>query len=172
MERDTQATLLSTLLLAAAVLLQSTLLARLSIRGVRLDLALVILVFLALRRGSMTAQVSGFFSGLAADALSLSPLGFQALIRTLLGFLYGRFQGIIFLDPILMPMITVMVATLLKALLSGLLLALFPAPGGGLGAFGLGLWIEVGFNAVAAPFIFAVLGRLRPLRQSREKDLP
>ncbi len=169
MERETQSTFISVILLAVAVLLQSTLLARLAIQGVKLDLALVILVLVALRRGSMVAQLGGFLSGLLADVLSLSPPGFQALIRTLVGFLYGRFQGIIFLDPILMPMAAVIVATLLKALLSGLLLLLFPASGGGFGPLGVRLWIEVGFNALAAPFVFAGLGRLRHLRQ-REKD--
>ena len=172
MERETQSTLISVVLLAVAVLLQSTLLARLTIRGVKLDLALVILVFVALRRGSMTGQVGGFLSGLLADALSLSPLGFQALLRTLLGHLYGRFQGIVSLDPVLLPMAAVVVATVLKGLLSGLLLTLFAAPGGGFGPLGVRLWIEAGFNALSAPFVFAGLGRLRAMRQLREKDAP
>jgi rod shape-determining protein MreD len=171
MERETQITLIGTLILAVAVLLQSTLLTRISIQGVKPDLALIVLVFLALRRGSMTGQVTGFLSGLAVDALSLSPLGFQAFIRTVLGFLYGRFHGTIFLDPVLMPMAAVMVATVLKALLSGLLMLLFTAEGGGFGPFGGRLWIEVGYNALAAPFVFVVLNRLKPLRPQREKDI-
>ncbi|MCK5007202.1 MAG: rod shape-determining protein MreD, partial [Spirochaetales bacterium] len=76
MSRDLKAFLLSSGLIAVAVVLQSTLLHWVAVRGVIPDLGLIVLVFVAIRRGSMTAQLSGFASGVVEDVLSLSPLGF------------------------------------------------------------------------------------------------
>lgn len=169
MDRDLKATLITTLLLGAAVLLQSTLLHWVALNGVKPDLALIVLVFAAVRRGSMTAQVSGFLAGLLEDVLSLAPLGFNALLRTMLGFFYGLTAGSIFVDPILMPVLLVLVATILKGLASSLLVVVFRIPAPGFQIFAGPLWIEVGYNAVLAPFLFAPLRRLRTLAP-REKD--
>jgi rod shape-determining protein MreD len=161
MSRDLKAFLLSTGMMALAVVLQSTLLHWVAIRGVTPDLGLIILVFTAIRRGSMTAQLSGFATGVVEDFLSLSPLGFHAFIRTVIGFLYGLTVGSIFVDPILMPVLLTIVATLFKALISSLLAGLFSVPGAGFSVFTGPLWIEMGYNAVLAPFLFALLNLLK-----------
>jgi rod shape-determining protein MreD len=169
MNRELRTILISTVLLGVAVLLQSTVLRWVALKGVKPDLALILLVFVAVRRGSMSAQTSGFLAGLLEDALSLAPVGFNALLRTVLGFFYGLLSGSIFVDPVLMPVLLVMVATLLKGLLSSLLVVLFRVPAPGFEIFAGPLWIEVGYNAVLAPFLFAPLRRLRALAP-REKD--
>jgi rod shape-determining protein MreD len=169
MDRELRATLITTLLLGAAVLLQSTLLRRVALSGMKPDLALIVLVFVAVRRGSMTAQVSGFLSGLLEDVLSLAPLGFNALIRTLLGFFYGLTAGSIFVDPVLMPVLLILIATILKGLASSLLVVIFGIQALGFSIFTGPLWIEVGYNAVLAPFLFAPL-RLLKILAPREKD--
>jgi rod shape-determining protein MreD len=169
MNRELRTILISTVLLGVAVLLQSTVLRWVALKGVKPDLALILLVFVAVRRGSMSAQTSGFLAGLLEDALSLAPLGFNALLRTVLGFFYGLLSGSIFVDPVLMPVLLVMVATLLKGLLSSLLVVLFRVPAPGFQIFAGPLWIEVGYNAVLAPFLFAPLRRLRALAP-REKE--
>jgi rod shape-determining protein MreD len=161
MSRDLKAFLLSTGLIALAVVLQSTLLHWVAIRGVIPDLGLIILVFAAIRRGSMTAQLSGFATGVIEDFLSLSPLGFHAFIRTVIGFLYGLTVGSIFVDPILMPVILTIVATLFKALISSLLVGLLAIPAAGFSVFTGPLWIEIGYNAVLAPFLFALLNLVK-----------
>jgi rod shape-determining protein MreD len=169
MNRELRTILISTVLLGVAVLLQSTVLRWVALKGVKPDLALILLVFVAVRRGSMSAQTSGFLAGLLEDALSLAPVGFNALLRTVLGFFYGLLSGSIFVDPVLMPVLLVMVATLLKGLLSSLLVVLFRVPAPGFQIFAGPLWIEVGYNAVLAPFLFAPLRRLRALAP-REKE--
>lgn len=169
MDRELKATLITTLLLAAAVLLQSTVLRHVALAGVKPDLALIVLVFAAVRRGSMTAQVGGFFSGLLEDILSLAPLGFNALLRTLLGFFYGLTAGSIFVDPVLMPVLLALIATILKGLASSLLVVIFGIPAAGFRIFTGPLWIEVGYNAVLAPFLFLPL-RLLKVLAPREKD--
>ena len=169
MSRDFKAFLLSSGLIALAIVLQSTLLHWVAVRGVIPDLGLIVLVFVAIRRGSMTAQLSGFASGMVEDVLSLSPLGFHAFIRTMVGFLYGLTVGSIFIDPILMPVILIIIATLFKALISSLLVAFLSIPAAGFGVFAGPLWIELGYNAVLAPFLFALLRLLKPLKP-RDKE--
>ena len=169
MDRELKTIVVASLLLGAAVLIQSTLLRWVTVRGVKPDLALIVLVFVAVRRGSMSAQVPGFLSGLLQDVLSLAPLGFNALLRTLLGFFYGLTAGSIFVDPVLMPVLLTLVATLLKGLASSLLVALFGIPAPGFQIFTGPLWIEIGYNAALAPFLFAPLRLLRVLAP-REKD--
>ena len=83
--------IVSLLLLGAAVLLQTTLLPFVAIRGVKPDLALIILVFVSIRKGAMTGQISGFAAGIMEDFLSLSPLGFHAFFRTCVGFFFDGF---------------------------------------------------------------------------------
>ncbi len=169
MSRDLKAFLLSTGLIALAVVLQSTMLHWVAIRGVIPDLGLIILVFVAIRRGSMTAQLSGFAAGVIEDLLSLSPLGFHALVRTVVGFLYGLTVGSIFVDPILMPVLLTIVATAFKALISSLLVSFLAIPAEGFGVFTGPLWIEMGYNAVLAPFIFALLGLLKVLKPQNKE---
>ena len=169
MSRDLKAFLLSSGLIALAVVLQSTLLHWIAVRGVIPDLGLSVLVFVAIRRGSMTAQLSGFVSGVVEDVLSLSPLGFHAFIRTVVGFLYGLTEGGIFVDPILMPVILIIIATIFKALISSLLVVFLSIPAAGFGVFTGPLWIELGYNAVLAPFLFAALGLLKAFK-SRDKE--
>jgi rod shape-determining protein MreD len=169
MDRELRTILVSTLLLGVAVLLQSTVLRWVALKGVKPDLALILLVFVAVRRGSMSAQVSGFLAGMLEDILSLSPVGFNALLRTVLGFFYGLAAGSIFVDPVLMPVLLVLVATILKGLASSLLVVVFRVPAPGFQIFAGPLWIEVGYNAVLAPFLFAALRLLRALAP-REKD--
>jgi rod shape-determining protein MreD len=169
MSRDLKAFLLSTGMIAMAVVLQSTLLHWVAIRGVIPDLGLIVLVFVAIRRGSMTAQLSGFATGVIEDVLSLSPLGFHAFTRTVVGFLYGLTVGSIFVDPILMPVVLTVVATLFKALISSLLVSFLSIPAEGFRVFTGPLWIEIGYNAVLAPFLFALLGLIRALKPQNKE---
>jgi len=170
MSRDLKAFVLSSGLIVSAVVLQSTLLHWVAVRGVIPDMGLIVLVFIAVRRGSMTAQLSGFVSGVVEDVLSLSPLGFHAFVRTVVGFLYGLTQGGIFIDPILMPVILTIIATIFKALISSLLVVFLSIPAAGFAVFTGPLWIELGYNAVLAPFLFAALGLFKALKpRDRER---
>jgi rod shape-determining protein MreD len=171
MGREFKAIVVAFVLLAACVVLQSTILGRVAILSVRPDLALIVLVFVALRRGSMTAQVAGFVSGIVEDLVSASPVGFHMLLRTLIGFLYGLFSGNVFVDPLLMPIVLTVVATVLKGLISGIVSLVFGLKASGFLYFTGRLWIEAGYNALVAPFLFALLNLLKVFKQS-EKEGP
>jgi rod shape-determining protein MreD len=157
------------LLTLVAALLQSTLLARLAFYHAVPDLALGIVVFSAYVNGTMTGQLSGFFSGILLDFISAAPLGLNAFIRTLLGALAGIMKGTFFLDVFFLPMILCAAATLLKAMVVFLLHLLLA---GAVPAYSLTsplLWVELMLNTFSAPFLFALLKVFRTLLAGKEE---
>jgi rod shape-determining protein MreD len=166
MGRDLKATIVTFLILSACVVLQSTVFRYIAILDVKPDLALIVLIFVALRRGSMTAQVAGFASGIVEDLVSVSPVGFHMLLRTLIGALAGILSGNVFVDPLLMPIVMTIAATILKGIISGLVSLVFGLKESGFMYFAGRLWIEAGYNALAAPFLFALLNLLRVFKQA------
>lgn len=150
-----------------AGILQSTVLGRVAILNVVPDLALGILVFSAYINGTMTGQISGFFSGLLLDFLSAAPLGLNSLVRTLIGALTGIFKGSFFLDYIFMPVILCALATLAKAVILLLLNLIFGAAVPSYSFASPVLWIELGMNALLAPLLFLLLRRIKYLSPAR-----
>src|SRR5664279_1643117 len=75
------------------VLLQTTLTQYLAVAGLSPDIALIWIVYLALRRGQITGTIAGFFVGLLLDLLSGNDgmLGLAALSKTVGGFTAGYF---------------------------------------------------------------------------------
>lgn len=162
---DYRPVILTILLMGAVILLQTTVLGVVAVGGVTPDLQLILLVFLALRRGSMSGQVAGFAGGLLEDLVSLAPLGFHALVRTLVGYSAGLLHETLRTDEVAVAVLTVVGATLVKGLASALLGLIFDVrPDLHLleGRF----WIEAAYGALLAPFLFALLGRVRLLRAS------
>ena len=148
------------MLLIAVTILQSTLLGKIAINGVIPDFALIILVFTANSSGPLKGQTMGFLAGLTRDLISTSPPGFYSLIETLIGFIFGKIRGKLFLDSILLPVIFVMVATLFRELFSVILSLVFMSESA-LDFFGKSFLIELGLNAFFSPFIFALIKLLK-----------
>jgi len=146
------------LFILVAALLQSTILSRLTDYIFAIpDIALCILVYVAYLNGTMSGQLTGFSSGLMLDFLSASPLGLNALVRTLIGACVGFFKATFFLDFFFFPMALCAGATVFKALVFFLLHLLFPDAVPTYSLLSLTLWIELGLNTLLAPFIFAFL---------------
>ena len=76
-------------LVAAALVLQTTL-ARFLVRGsIGVDLVLVAVVFLSLRTGPVPGILSGTVAGLAQDALTTGIVGIGGLGKSVVGYLAG-----------------------------------------------------------------------------------
>ncbi|MDR1987168.1 MAG: rod shape-determining protein MreD [Treponema sp.] len=160
----------ATVFALVAAMLQSTLLARLAVYRAVPDIVLGIIVYMAYTHGTMTGQVTGFFSGLILDFLSAAPLGLNALIRTMIGAAAGLMKGTFFLDPLFLPMALCAGATLLKALLLAGLHLLFTQ---GVPMYDLkepALWVELLSNSISAPLLFAFLKRFKNLLADRRKS--
>jgi rod shape-determining protein MreD len=151
------------LLSIAAGILQSTLLAKVAVFKTVPDLALCIVVYSAYTNGTMTGQISGFFSGLFLDFLSSTPLGLNCLVRTIIGALAGVFKGTLFLDFFLLPMILCALATILKAIIFLIIHLIFGSAIPVYSPVSLVFWVELALNTLCAPFLFALLKRFRYL---------
>jgi len=150
-----------------AVILQSTVLKSIEILKVVPDIALCILVFSAYVNGTMTGQISGFFSGLFFDFISQAPLGLNCVYRTVIGALAGLFKGALFLDYFFMPVILCSLATIIKALIKLFLKLIMNLPIEVYSLASSTFWIELGYNAICAPLIFLLLRNFKPILVGR-----
>ena len=159
--------LYSLLITIGCVILQSTFLQKIAVYGVIPDLALIVVVFSSNSMGAMKGQGLGFAAGLVQDFLTTGPIGLNALIRTVVGYLFGKMKGKFFLDSILLPVIFIVVATLLKEILMSLLIFIF-LPASEISFFGSEFLIELGLNAFIAPFVFALLKLIKVYRLNQK----
>jgi rod shape-determining protein MreD len=146
-----------------AALLESTLFARIAVYRTVPDLVLGIVVYSAYVNGPMTGQLTGFFSGLLLDCLSAAPLGLNAFTGALAGVLAGSLRGTFFLDAFFLPMALCAGATVLKGAVFFLLRLLFAGAVPAYTLSGPVFWLELLFNTLLAPFMFALLKRFGPL---------
>ena len=141
-----------------AALLQSTIFSRFIVYIYAVpDLSLGILVYVAYVNGTMTGQLTGFFSGFLLDFFSAAPLGLNALIRTLIGAIAGLLKDTFYLDYFFLPMALCAGATVFKALIFFLLHLIFPEMVPAYGLADLSFLIELGLNTLTAPLLFALL---------------
>ena len=155
------------ILCVIAGILQSTIIAEIAVLKVIPDLALCIMVYSANVNGTITGQVSGFFSGLLLDFLSAAPLGLNCLVRTLIGALAGVFKGAFFMDIIFMPVILCALATLAKAVILFILNLIMGPVIPAYSFLSSRLWIELALNSVSAPLLFFLLKRFKYLSTGR-----
>ncbi|MFP4113186.1 MAG: rod shape-determining protein MreD [Spirochaetota bacterium] len=165
----TATALYGSLVIGAVAVLQSTVLRFVEIAGVSPDLVLIIVIFLANKNGSMTGQVAGFVAGAVLDMLGLAPLGFHALVFTLLGALYGLTRGKMFVDPIFVPVIMTVVAMLLKAAIALIVAALFAIESVSAQVFSSRYLIEIAYTGLLGPLVFGLLGFVRRLQPDRRR---
>jgi rod shape-determining protein MreD len=154
--KEPKAVILIFLLLILAVVLQSTLFQLLSILNVRPDLCLMIIIFAALQRGSMAGMLTGFTAGLL-EGFFTEPIGFHALIKTIIGYVVGRFEGILSIEPFFMKIILIIGATWAKGLLTGFSHLIFGIKAPPFFTFVAGVLLESLYNALLAIPVFFLL---------------
>jgi rod shape-determining protein MreD len=86
------------LVLFSLVLFQSLLSGVVTIAGIKLDLAILILVYLSLTRGRHYGMVFGFLIGFLFDIFTPGTLGLGALVKCLIGFTLGSFKDNLYLE--------------------------------------------------------------------------
>ena len=146
-----------TIVMFLFVLLQSTLLKKLPSNFIYPDIALLILLFFSNNKGVTEGTISGFVIGMAEDFLSLSPLGFNSFIKTVIGFIFGNTKGKIFLDPIFFPVLLVLIASLMKGFVAVFISSVFLSQEAAPMVFTFRFAVEIIENCICAPFIFALM---------------
>ena len=76
--------------LLVVLVLQATLLYRIEIAGIRPDLLVAFVVYLAWMRGPVTGTIAGFAVGLLQDLDAPGPLGLNAFSKSLVAFLVAK----------------------------------------------------------------------------------
>jgi rod shape-determining protein MreD len=104
------------LLLFAAVVVQATIVGSIQILGGTPDLVLVLLLVIALLRGSVVGALGGFWAGFLLDTVYLGTLGLTSLLLTLGGYWIGRYGETTGRDRAHAPFVSVAVVTVLFAI--------------------------------------------------------
>jgi rod shape-determining protein MreD len=144
--------------LVVAVLIQSTVLARLRLAGVRPDLLVLAVVSVAVATDPTTGAVFGFVAGLVADLLFDLPVGVSALAYTAVGFAVGTVRVYVTSHRPLVHLVLAGAASLASVWCCGLLLRVFD----------LSSWATVTragplvalYNLLLTPFIYPVVWAL------------
>ena len=118
--------LISSFILFCAVLTEASVLANISFFYAMPDLVLICTVYFALLNGRGVGQTTGFISGLLLDFITGIPFGFNCLLRTIIGYIYGFFTETLILKGIIIPITTIGSATIIKSILISFLKLLFP----------------------------------------------
>ncbi|MCK4906195.1 MAG: rod shape-determining protein MreD [Spirochaetes bacterium] len=88
------------------------------------DIILMLVVFVAYKKGSMEGQMVGFGAGLFVGIFSTALFGLNPFIYTLIGFLMGLVEKKIYADSFLTSIVLIFFATIIKGAIIGIL-ALF-----------------------------------------------
>ena len=144
--------------LVVAVLIQSTVLARLTLAGVRPDLLVLAVVSVAVATDPTTGAVFGFVAGLVADLLFDLPVGVSALVWTAAGFAVGTVRVYVTSGHPLVYLVLAAAASLASVWCCGLLLRVFD----------LSSWAAVAragplvavYNLLLTPFVYPVVWAL------------
>jgi rod shape-determining protein MreD len=105
----------ATVLLFLAVIVQATIVGSIHVLRGTPDLVLVLLLVIALLRGSIFGAVAGFWAGFLLDTAYLGTLGVSSLLLTLAGYWIGRYGETTGRDRAHAPFLSVAVVTFLFA---------------------------------------------------------
>ncbi len=145
------------LLLVSTALIESSLLSNMIFLPAMPDLLLLILLYISLKNGSLTGELTGFSSGLIIDVLSATPLGLNSLLRTVIGYISGLLHISIETSGFFIPAMLGFIATLLKAFLLLVVSFFYTKDILIYNLFSATLWFECIFNALLAPLVFKFL---------------
>jgi len=148
---------ITTGLAALMLFIQSTWLSHGFINGVSPDLALLVIAFSSFINKGGQGIISALLAGIIADLLSASPLGYNAFLYSIVGYLVSLAGFIAEIDSFFIPFLLGAGASLLIGLGSNLIAMIF---GSSLIAFPVlstEFLIELCMNALLSPLMFFVL---------------
>lgn len=141
-------------------LLQLTIIPLFSPSPLRPDLALLASIYFGLHWGEKKGLWIGFLFGLVEDSFSVGPLGFNALIKSYLGFTAGYLRHNIAASNLFPQVILILAASLLDSLIVTLAWRVLSVGPVSLKGYALKAPLFAGANCVAGPIMFRVLKRV------------
>lgn len=122
------------------------------------DLLLICLLYVSFYNGSLYGTSAGFVSGLFLDFMSASPFGLNCLLRTVIGYVAGKFSKSLNISGFFLPALLGFSATLAKALVIWIISIFFPGSVNSYNLVSVQFLFELFANAVLTPVIFKFLG--------------
>ena len=162
--------LCSFLILLCSVIVETSILSNISFLPAVPDLALICVLYFSFLNGKNYGQVSGFLSGLLLDFLSGSPLGFNCLYRTVIGYLSGVFRRTINSSGFIVPSVIGLLSTILKVFLIWLI-SLFFKSIKIYNIFTFSFLFELVMNVLLTPLMFKFLNSFRRILNIHEEEL-
>ena len=162
--------LCSFLILLCSVIVETSILSNISFLPAVPDLTLICVLYFSFLNGKNYGQVSGFLSGLLLDFLSGSPLGFNCLYRTVIGYLSGVFRRTINASGFIVPSVIGLLATILKVFLIWLI-SLFFKSIKIYNIFTFSFLFELVMNVLLTPLMFKFLNSFRRILNIHEEEL-
>ncbi|MGP1586875.1 MAG: rod shape-determining protein MreD [Treponemataceae bacterium] len=120
------------------------------------DFLLIILIYFSLHNGQLLGESNGFVSGLMLDFFTAAPLGFNCLLRTILGWIFGLFHNIFNTRSVLLQAAYGFVGTIIKAVFV-FLISLFFKGVNNYSIFSQIFLTEALLNAIFTPILFIFL---------------
>src|ERR671930_2719930 len=152
--------LLWSAIVLTAIVLQSTVFARVTLAGAKPELVYMVTVILAYLEGPRSGAVAGFFGGMAEDFLLDQPKGITALTLTLVGYAVGTIRQFVVTPSPLLPVLVVGAATTAAVLFNQFISFLLGQLHVGAGYVLKVALLEGVYNAVLTPFLFPVIRRV------------
>jgi rod shape-determining protein MreD len=161
-------TLLLSVVIVTALLLQTTVFADVRLLGARPELMFLLTISFAILEGPASGAITGFAGGMAQDFLLNQPKGITALTLTLLGYAVGLLRQYIVSPSPVLPVLLVAGGTFVGELFYGLVAFLL----GQLDVTALYLFrvaaLSAVYNAILTPLVYPVLRRAAEGSRSRK----
>jgi rod shape-determining protein MreD len=161
-------TLLLSVVIVTALLLQTTVFADVLLLGARPELMFLLTISFAILEGPASGAITGFAGGMAQDFLLDQPKGITALTLTLLGYAVGLLRQYIVSPSPVLPVLLVAGGTFVGELFYGLVAFLL----GQLDVTALYLFriaaLSAVYNAILTPLVYPVLRRAAEGSRSRK----
>lgn len=149
------------ILAVVGLTLESTILEKIAIAGVKPDLMLVIVIFYALLYGEIPAAKLGFIYGLLEDLATGKFIGINTISKMLTGYLVGLGEGKLYSDNLMVPVIGLFIGSIANYLcffILGIIVGhpeVFPVE-----SFFQTIMISTIYNVCLAPFLYGRYYRL------------
>jgi len=101
------------IMLLVANILQSTVFDVIRIRGISPNFNVMLIVSLALLRGSKEGSIIGFFAGLLMDIVFSTTRGYLGIIGACIGYFCGKFNKDFYKENLILPFILTLISTII-----------------------------------------------------------
>ena len=161
----------STLILFCLAMIETTILSNISFLPAVPDLVLLAAIYIAMTNGKTVGLIVGFISGLILDWITGSPFGYNCLLRTIICYCAGFFNGTLNFKGIFIPFLIGLGSTFLKVFVTWLMSLFYPNIVLNYSIISMSFFVELLLNSILGPLMFKLVSCFdRQLKLNRSGD--